>query len=480
MKISRFIAQSYAVEESEVKRAFNFACERIEARTFLNEAFRHFDKADSAAASLESIAVLLKNYRPETTAAMEVITTAVITNLEAVGINTTHGFDFKSPEQRFQIATEGLGEWVSRIWKAIAAFMNRIWTWLKSFFVGSSKSEASVEKIEKITTIVRNFDVEEKKLIDAAKQGTDSLTAAARQILAERAVKIPNFHKNNESNTPQDFNKTAETSEKLIALYKNKNRDNKSDDLKIQGIIPAYDMGSYLSVKRVITELEFSEQVISQLLVQSVWVLESAESAMNSDTNSNVLSDFVNKVSPPQAELEKILECKMSGGGYEPDMCSAVSFYLGIDPPGNVLMKRISGDTVGHPLAFRGVFWIKAEEPGKKPREIPLLKEDSEFRKIAGVAETFKECALKCKKITENAGKLVKLTESYALEKSKGAGFGDTNAEVAKFISEAMVLYCVTIPTKMFTALEKLSGVLERYVEISAHNADPLVAIKYL
>jgi hypothetical protein len=229
---------------------------------------------------------LLKEYKPETAAAMEVITTVVITNLEAAGITVQNDFDAKSPKQRFLIATEGISEWVSRIWKAIADFMNKIWTWLKSFFKGSSKSEAAVENIEKITTAVRNFEAEEKILITASTQGDYGLNEAARKIIAERNVNIPNFRRNNESSVAPNPSKDAGIREKLQAFYKNKNRDDRTDDLKIQGIIPACDMGNFLPCKRLIRELEYSEQAVSQILVQSVWVSESAEAAMKSGAKS--------------------------------------------------------------------------------------------------------------------------------------------------------------------------------------------------
>ena len=58
---------------------------------------------------------------------------------------------------KYRVATEGLGEWISKIWKAIVDFLNRIWTWVKSLFGGKKAVEDTAAKIKQNEACLAQF-----------------------------------------------------------------------------------------------------------------------------------------------------------------------------------------------------------------------------------------------------------------------------------------------------------------------------------
>lgn len=80
------------------------------------------------------------------------ITGSIVHFLDAAGhvaavesINTQ-----TTPEAKYRVATEGLGEWIAKIWKHIVEFLNKIWDWVKSLFGGKKAVEETKEKIDQV------------------------------------------------------------------------------------------------------------------------------------------------------------------------------------------------------------------------------------------------------------------------------------------------------------------------------------------
>lgn len=64
-----------------------------------------------------------------------------------------------TPEAKYRVATEGLGDWIATIWKHIVEFLNKIWTWIKSLF-GSKKSvedtKGKIDVVKKTNEYIEN------------------------------------------------------------------------------------------------------------------------------------------------------------------------------------------------------------------------------------------------------------------------------------------------------------------------------------
>lgn len=485
MKISEILARTHAVEQRDVQHAFNLAYEHIDIRTSLNEHLRQYDKTDTAVCALESISVLLKEYKPQSTAAMEVITTSVAISLESSGIYIGDRIKNKTPEQRFAIATEGLGEWISRIWKAIAKFMSKIWDFIKSFFTSSSKSEAAVERIEKVTGVVDGFKRDEDKIIAAVKNTADNLQAskqlkeAVNDCMTARGVKISSIKSTD--NEPVDRKHTSEQpviKQFTDAVTTMRNSLSHSDDAGIQGLSVFGKQAR--SAKEVIHDIERSEKIIEELFRTSSWVRRSLGRKLVKYNDADELLSFINAVSPPHDELEKYFDCKLKRGVFNPGIVEGLDFSFYIDPIASAIVSRIESN---HPVSFKPVFYMtSAFYAGDSNRnqavKIPLLKEKSEFEAILALAKAFRKRSDYIKEQFDDTTAFVKKLEQYAIEKSSSTSVDMKEAAISKFTADAMVFYCVSVPTKIFAAIEKFCTYLERYVEISAHNADPLVAAK--
>ena len=479
MKISTIIAQTYAVEQQDVHQAFNLACEHIETRANLNELFRQYDKADTSVVALETIAILLKDYHPRDSFAMEVITTSVVSNLEACGVYIKEHIKYRTPEQRFAIATEGLGEWISRIWMAVAKFMSKTWDFIKSFFTSSSKSEASVERIEKVTKVVDSFKRDEAEITAAVKDTKDNSEARKKlkEIIAEReGARETKLRSTRAADADTSLNKST-SSKTYVEQFNEIVSDMKikwthSDDAGIQGLGIGDERPS--SAKDVIKTIDRAKRVIEELLRLTRWTHRNTASGMYEYSDSSDLKNFFQSVSPKTSDLERQLDCKMKSGVFNPRLVSGLDFSFAIDPTAEALASRIESN---HPTSFKPTFYLNSR---KGSVSLPLLKDKSEFDAVVTQANEFRKLAQSCKESIEFAQPLVKRAEQFAQDKAKQADTDMKSAAVAKLMTEAMVFYCVNIPTKMFTAIEHFNSQLERYVEISAHNADPLVAAKHI
>lgn len=485
MKISELVAQSYSIEQQDVLTAFNLACEHIDVRTSLNELFKQYDRSDTSVLALESIATLLKKYKPQDTTSMEVITTSIALSLESSGIYIGDRIKNKTPQQRYRIATEGLGEWIARIWNAIAKFMGKIWDFIKSFFTSSSKSEASVDRIEKVTKVVDNFKRDEAEITAAIKDTKDD--SDARKKLVEkvseresaRETKLRSMRSGDDSNNLGKSNsgKTlAEQFNKSVSDMKIKWTH--SDDIGIQGISIFDNRPS--NAKDVIKNIDRAKQVIEELLRLTRWVNRNTATGMYKYSDAADLTNFLQSVSPKTSDLVRQLDCNMKSGVYNPKLVSGLDFSFAVDPTADALASRIESN---HPVNFKPTFYMTSafragDSDRRRTSQIPLLKDKSEFDAVAAQANEFRKLAQSCKEAIEFVQPLVKRAEQFAVDKAKQADTDMKSAAFAKLMTEAMVFYCVNIPTKMFTAIEHFTTQLEKYVEISAHNADPLVAAK--
>jgi hypothetical protein len=85
-----------------------------------------------------------------------------------------------TPEAKYRVATEGLGDWIAKIWKHIVEFLNKIWTWIKSLFGSKKSTEDTKGKIdvvkntnEYIESVFKNLHTMDQKGIKDAMAGMD-------------------------------------------------------------------------------------------------------------------------------------------------------------------------------------------------------------------------------------------------------------------------------------------------------------------
>ena len=90
-----------------------------------------------------------------------------------------------TPEAKYRVATEGLGDWIATIWKHIVEFLNKIWTWIKSLFGSKKSAEDTKGKIdvvkntnEYIESVFKNLHTMEQKGIKDAMAEMDADTRA--------------------------------------------------------------------------------------------------------------------------------------------------------------------------------------------------------------------------------------------------------------------------------------------------------------
>ena len=76
---------------------------------------------------------------------------------------------------KYMVATEGLGEWISKIWKAIVDFLNRIWTWVKTLFGGKKAAEDTTARIKQNEACLAQF---KNYVVDLGKVHANSIKSA--------------------------------------------------------------------------------------------------------------------------------------------------------------------------------------------------------------------------------------------------------------------------------------------------------------
>ena len=89
------------------------------------------------------------------------------------------------------IALEGIGDWLSKIWKAIINFFKRIWNWLTGKKESPSSSSSKVEEAEKsVEEAKKSVEEARKKREEADKKHADFLKKMERAKNEQEALEI--------------------------------------------------------------------------------------------------------------------------------------------------------------------------------------------------------------------------------------------------------------------------------------------------
>ena len=229
MKISELVAQSYAIEEMASYDRFQTAIENIEAEQQLAFAFETLDRAYKVSTALENISEIIAENPPETNESKEVITKVITNELNHAGIEIKDtAFSGGNSQQRYELATEGIGGFLSRIWDAIIAFIKKI----KDFIVGlfssnksaSKQSVSNVETAEVVEKITDNFEEDEKALTGGNTTVAEIRSARKSKIGSKKPLmaKIPEKVISSKTRHPLSDSLVKGLTSDLSVLAKNK------------------------------------------------------------------------------------------------------------------------------------------------------------------------------------------------------------------------------------------------------------------
>ena len=166
MKISELVAQSYVIEEMASYDRFQVAVENIEAEQQLAFAFETLDRAYKVSTALENISEIISENTPQTDENKEVITRVIVNELSDAGIQIKDtAYKYGDAQKRYEIATEGIGGFMRRIWEAIIAFLKKIKDFIVGLFSSKKTSEADMEIAAEIAEVVSEFKEEEAALL---------------------------------------------------------------------------------------------------------------------------------------------------------------------------------------------------------------------------------------------------------------------------------------------------------------------------
>ncbi len=229
MKISELVSQSYAIEEIASYDRFQTAIENIEAEQQLAYAFETLDRAYKVSTALENISEIIAENPPETNESKEVITSVITNELNRAGIEIKDtAFSGGNPQQRYELATEGIGDFLSRIWDAIIEFIKKI----KDFIVGlfssnksaSNQSAGNVETAEVVEKITDNFEEDEKALTGGSTTVAEIRSARKTKIGGKKPpmAKIPEKVISSKTRHPLSDSLVKGLTRDLSVLAKNK------------------------------------------------------------------------------------------------------------------------------------------------------------------------------------------------------------------------------------------------------------------
>lgn len=126
---------------------------------------------------------------------------------------------------KYRVATEGLGEWISKIWKAIVDFLNRIWTWVKSLFGGKK----SVEETQSKTRVYKDFGEYSKALNKNMRDFTDSVYNAIDRTDSSNNAQISKHNRPKLEKFIEDYQKVVRSGggkKEFAALFDARNIPN--------------------------------------------------------------------------------------------------------------------------------------------------------------------------------------------------------------------------------------------------------------
>lgn len=158
---------------------FDAALAGVEQDREISKATDACDRALNAVVSLENIHRIVSGAQSHSVvdegknADLGLITGSITHFLHEAGFGAAvESIDTQTTQVgKYKVATEGLGEWISKIWKAIVDFLNRIWTWVKSLFGGNK----TVEDTQKKTRVYKDLGEYTKALNKDMRDFTDSV-----------------------------------------------------------------------------------------------------------------------------------------------------------------------------------------------------------------------------------------------------------------------------------------------------------------
>lgn len=490
MKISQFIAKSYAIEECVVESSIALATENVETNSRFGNAVKVWQRAEDAVISLEQVSSILKDYKPETVPGMEVITNVIVENLATSGIHIRQTLSNKTTQERFQIATEGLGDWIVTIWNKISEFVKKLWDWVKSLFTGKSSSEASVDKIENITKTVRNFKNDEAVILEAAGSSDDPIVA--RKNIAQAAdaqKKNRSFQISaHSSGKSQKTIKPAGNSKSVAAQARAVFSDNKSIPIysgisEFKGLLT----GSYKkpSTDELISNIE--KGIVGTKAIMAFCDNFVTKYARIEKIVKNA-PEIIKAASPTYSDFKKqfgstINNSVTENNGFLYGSINLLTFGMIVYHTNE---KALTSFKEGRAIEFHSYFYYGDSE-GSRPEhndEIPLLRTEAQFEEILSIAKTIKKQVSDfdeiLKSVSSSLANVYDFTRVCAIEKKENTLETRQELYITRMLIEALKLYGVSIAVESKKRLDYTCRVLEKYVEVSAHHADPLVAAKYL